>query len=143
MGAYFKSLSEDAGKRYVAKLRCIGLEIDQDPYLLDHESEYSSQMTRWPSLEFPNIYMYFISRPGTFTQEQLASWKQLEAYNYFKSGHVRTVYSRTVGSGEGKCVLLKALVNPSQKTPDKAHQAWVATKQDGTIISAHCTCMAG
>ena len=47
-------------------------------------------------------------------QEELMSWKQLEAYNDFKSGHVRTVFCRVFGRGGMKFVLLKATVNPSQ-----------------------------
>ena len=31
------------------------------------------------------------------------------------------------GSGE-KCVMLKAAVNPSQKAPDQANQAWIVAK---------------
>jgi hypothetical protein len=34
-------------------------------------------------------------------------------------------------------------VNPSQRSPDEAHTAWVATKKDGEILTAHCSCMAG
>ena len=26
-----------------------------------------------------------------YTQEQLLSWKQMDAFNYFQAGHVRTV----------------------------------------------------
>ena len=34
--------------------------------------------------------------------------------------------------------LLKAKVNP-----DKPHEAWVNTQNDGTVVNGHCTCMAG
>ena len=40
------------------------------------------------------------------------------------------------------CILI-AHVNPSQSSPDKAHCAWIGIRQDGEIITAHCTCMAG
>ena len=48
--------------------------------------------------------------------------------------------SRKIGT---RGVMLKAFVNPSQKTPSKANQAWVMVKSDGTVVTAHCTCMAG
>ena len=114
-----------------------------DPYLPENDVHFTSEMRNWPNLEFGHIFTYFVSRPGLFTQEELMSWKQLEAYNYFKSGHVRTVFCRVFGRGGMKFVLLKAMVNPSQKSPDKAHSVWVVTKPDGTIICGHCTCMAG
>ena len=35
--------------------------------------------------------------------------------------------------------VLIARVNPSQNSPDKAHQAWICVQHDGTVITAHCT----
>lgn len=76
-------------------------------------------------------------------QEQLLSWKRLEAYNYFENGYVRMVFSSMFGSGSASCVLLKAKVNPSQRAPDNAHEAQIIARKDGQIVSAHCKCMAG
>lgn len=76
-------------------------------------------------------------------QEQLLSWKQLEAYNYFQTGYVRTLLASVFGSGSGRCVVLKAKVNLSQRAPENAHEAWVIAKNDRHILCAHCTCMAG
>ena len=95
-------------------------------------------MVGWPDIE----YGYLITRPGVYTLEQLLSLKQLEGYNYFQSNHVRTVTMRTFSASKDICVL-RACVNPSQSTPDKAHKAWVNAKSEGTIITAHCICMAG
>ncbi len=39
--------------------------------------------------------------------------------------------------------ILRAYVNPSMKSPDKPHDAWIAVRGDGTIATAHCKCMAG
>ena len=44
---------------------------------------------------------------------------------------------------EGWCYVLKAIVNPSQEAPEKIHQAWIAVRHDGLVVTAHCTCMAG
>ena len=38
---------------------------------------------------------------------------------------------------------VKSFINPSQKSPTKANQAWVMVKPDGTMVTVHCTCMAG
>ena len=98
-------------------------------------------MTKWPPVEYGNIFCYFINRPGTFTQAQLLQWKSMEAYNYFQSGHVRNIKIFSVKSTQS-CVCM-SFVNPSQKSPDKANHSWVAIKSDGSIITAHCTCKAG
>ena len=67
----------------------------------------------------------------------------MEAYNYFESGYVRAVLSMTFGLGKERCVVLKAKVNPSQRSPDNCHVAWLIAKVEGDILCAHCTCMAG
>ena len=39
---------------------------------------------------------------------------------------------------------MKAKVKPSQRLTSEPHQAWVAiVKSTGTVITGHCTCMAG
>ena len=57
------------------------------------------------------------SRPGVYTQQELMQWKSLEVYNYFDSGHIGVVKIWAISSSN--CVL-KALVNPSQRSPDDA-----------------------
>lgn len=49
----------------------------------------SADMSLWPKIEYVHIFAYFITRPGTYTQQELVPWKQMEAYNYFESGHER------------------------------------------------------
>ena len=100
-------------------------------------------MSLWPRVEYGNIFCYFINRLGTYTQEQLLSWKQLEAYNYFESGFVRTVLAMEFGQGAQKCCMLKAKANPSQRTADQIHEAWNIAGSSGLTVSAHCTCTAG
>lgn len=84
---YGKLLSVlEAQKRYLTKLDLVGLSLKEDPYSSEIDKLFS-KMSSWPRLEYGHIYMYFISRPGLLhTHKQLLSWKQLEAYNHFKSG---------------------------------------------------------
>ena len=140
MSSYFSDLEGNERVRYLAKLSKVGIELSDDPYI--KSNSYKSDMTDWPNIEYGHIFGYFITRPGVYTLEELLSWKQLEGYNYFKSNHARTIFSRKHGPLKETCVL-KAHVNPSQNSPDKAHEAWVIAKSDGTVVTAHCTCMAG
>ena len=141
MSSYFDTLDARGKVCYKEKLETVGLSIDDDSYMPSNIDRFHSDMTQWPKIEYGHTFAYSISRSGTCTQEQLLLWKQLEAYNYFKNGHVRTVLSMAIGGGS--CVVLKAKVNPSQKGPDHAHEAWMIAKREGQIICAHCTCMAG
>lgn len=95
MSGYFKSLGWQGKKE---KLETVGLSLDDDPYCLD--DRFSSNMTSWPKTEYGHIFTYFITRPGTYTQQELLSWKQMEAYNYFESGYVRTVLCMVFGAGK-------------------------------------------
>ena len=141
MSSYVESLDLQGKKRYTEKLETVGLSLADDPYSLGER--FNSDMTSWPKIEYGHIFAYFITRPGTYTQQELVSWKQLEAYNYFQSGYVREILSMTFGSGKARCVALKAKVNPSQRAPENAHEAWLIARVEGDILCAHCTCMAG
>ena len=120
----------------VAKLGNLGIAATDDPYA---SGEFQDAMGLWPPV---HIFCYFIERPGVYTQQELLQWKQLDAYNYFKSGFVRAVKIWDL-KNNSQCLILKGLVNPSMRSPDNAHQPWVATTKDGAVVTAHCTCMAG
>ena len=137
MSKYFVSLDPVSKERYRQKLEILRLDEKCDSYL---DAGYAEDMTLWPPVEFRHIFCYFIERPGVYTKQQLFQWKSLDAYNYFLSGQVRLVMAKRVNS---TTFILKAVVNPSQSSPDKAHEAWVAAKSDGQIVAAHCKCMAG
>lgn len=122
MSDYFQALCGEEKARYEAKLAKVGISISDDPY--KPSDKFVSDMSGWPSIEYGHIFSYLITRPGVYTLEQLLSWKQLEGYNYFQSNHVRSVMLRKFGANKDICVL-RAYVNPSQSTPDKAHEAWV------------------
>lgn len=142
MSAYFQKLDNVAKERYKEKLTCTGLNISVNLYLMENQVKFSSDMSLWPSIEYGHIFSYFINRPGMYTQEQLLSWKQLEAYNYSQNGYVREVKSMVFGK-EVESLVVKALVNSSQRAPNNAHEPWLIAAKDGTILCAHCTCMAG
>ena len=140
---YYYSLNAQAKARYEEKLKLAGLSLEEDPYDERNANSYKDDMTAWPPLEYGHIFTYFIRHPaGIYTQEQLLSWKKLEAYNYFQNGYVRLVQVYRLNSGT--CVL-KSLVNPSQRSAASTgnpHNPWVIVNADGTVVTAHCTCMA-
>ena len=140
MSDYIHRLLPAAKASYLAKLELLGLSAQGDPYAACNADRFEDDMTLWPPLKHGHIFCYFVQRPGVYTQQELMQWKSLEAYNYFESGHVREVKIWAISNSN--CVL-KGLVNPSQRSPDDPHHPWIAVKGDGSIITAHCTCMAG
>lgn len=83
------------------------------------------------------VHIYF---PGVFTQEKMKNFRSLEAYNFFRSGWVQTVFHCTTDTGN---YIFKADVRPSWRVTETPHHPWVAATGDGTIIAGHCDCMAG
>ena len=135
MSTYFEDLDKPTQERYILKLELAGLTIQDDPYSPSRSGQWSSDVSHWPRIEHGDIFGYFITRPGTYTLQQLASWRQLEAYNYFKNNYVQTILSSRCDGG--RSTVLKAKVNPSQRSPELAQEAWVIARNEGLILSAH------
>lgn len=116
----------EAKVRYWQKLKLIN--IDCCPYQLPADS-WLDDPTKWPQLEYPEVYDYLISTPGVFTRESMKNRKSLESHNQFISGWVRTVlhYHRL----ESNFMILKAKVTPSQRLNEDPHVAWVAINVSG------------
>ena len=84
---------------------------------------------------------YLILTPG-YSYEQLKAYKSLEGYNHFVNGWVTNI-AVTELSTLTKSFLFTALVRHSQRLSLPPLKVWVAIKQTGEVICAHCTCMAG
>lgn len=65
-----------------------------------------------------------------------------DAYNAFLSGKVKQVVSFKAGSRSEGVVVVSATVEASQAL-DKAYTPWCVIRCDGSVVSGHCTCMAG
>ena len=61
-----------------------------DPYGIPAH-EWVVDMTKWPDLQWPDIYTYLIEKPNAFTKEKLRAFKSTDAYNYVLCGHVQPV----------------------------------------------------
>ncbi|KAM7284517.1 phosphatidylinositol phosphatase PTPRQ [Ixodes scapularis] len=139
---YFKGLDIEAQNRYREKLSFRGQELP-DP--LDGglvRFSFSSDSRNFPPVTAADILMYLVEGVCFYTKEQFKSHKMGEAYNAFVSGKVKRLVSFKAGKrGEG-IVVIAATVEASQ-TLTKAYQPWCVVQDDGTVTSAHCTCMAG
>ena len=76
--AYVAPLDHEARKRYLGKLKADSL---PDPYSIPVGS-WSDDVTKWPSIDFGDVYSYLIETTGPYTKEKLKAYKSLEAYNY-------------------------------------------------------------
>ena len=60
------------------------------------EDLWLDDVTKWPSVEFGDLYTYLIVTKGPFTKEKLKAYKSLEAYSYFHDGYIRTVQGHLI-----------------------------------------------
>ncbi|XP_029829749.2 uncharacterized protein LOC115314804 [Ixodes scapularis] len=140
--SYFRKLEEPARNRYREKLTFAGEELP-DPLDADvRKNVFSTDARHWPRLEIGDIYVYLVEGICFYTREQFKSYKLEDGYNLFLSGKVCDACSFGATIENARIVLITGQVEASQ-TLGKYHQPWVVVKKEGTVQSAHCTCMAG
>ena len=67
-----ETLDATGKQRCKEKLESIGLSIGRP----ENNSRFSADLSSLPQID---TFGYFVSHPGTYTEEQLFAWKQLEA----------------------------------------------------------------
>ena len=77
---------------------------------------------------------------GVFTKESMKNRKALERYNQFQSGWVISVKHFVTDTS---VTILTAAFMHSQVLNESKLNPWVAAQKDGSVICAHCDCMAG
>ncbi|CAN8028821.1 unnamed protein product, partial [Ixodes persulcatus] len=140
--SYFRKLEEPARNRYREKLTIAGEELP-DPLDADVlKNVFSTDARQWPRLEIGDIYVYLVEGIYFYTREQFKSYKQEDGYNLFLSGKVCDACSFGATIENARIVLITGQVEASQ-TLGKYHQPWAVVEKEGTVLSAHSTCMAG
>ena len=133
------ALDSIAWAGYKEKLQLIGISKEEDPYLLWESDRFVDEMTLWPPIECGHIFCYFMTR--CFYEAAAVAEEEFGSLQLLSEGHVRDIKLCRLAAS-WTCIIM-ALVNSSQSIPENAHHALVGAKSDGTIITAHCTCMAG
>ena len=141
---YYSELKGEAKSRYEQKVRMLGR---VDPYCsLESSTSTSSSVEwyEWPEVMYADIYNFLINTTSYCTHEQLKAFKSLDGYNFFVNGwvtNVTVILSRQIT--KAKIFIAMSLVKHSQRLSASPLKVWVATKQQGEVLCAHCTCMAG
>ncbi|XP_077498776.1 uncharacterized protein LOC144109884 [Amblyomma americanum] len=135
--SYFSELVGSARVRYEGKVQVCD---DSDPYTLRLGVDTTMEADVLPAVTHGDIVNYLVYCSSFVTLEEMKAFKSLEAHNYFTSGWVR---SQSAVRLQDEKVLLLGEVNHSQRLSDHPHKAWILCKTNGTVLVAHCTCMAG
>ncbi|KAJ8049986.1 hypothetical protein HOLleu_02982 [Holothuria leucospilota] len=138
---YTSHLSSEELESYQEKINKLGI---SDPYTspqILYSPIAAASVDTVPDLEYPDKVNYLIFNPSPYTGKVLKAYKSTDAYKYFQSGWVQDLF---VWQLEGhNLYVIKAKVRHSQRLNDPLLHPWVAINKDGTVISAHCNCMAG
>lgn len=140
LSSYSGSLSTKDREAYFKKLTLTNGRQLPDPCLIN---EWENDVSKWPDIQWPDIYLYLVEKPSVYTREKLRAYKSLDAYDYVICGHVQDVRYHDID--EEFCVL-KSEILPSQRQGHKTamYQAWIIiNKVENYIHTANCTCMAG
>ena len=78
-----EEIGEEAKSHYSEKLKLVNLDLY--PYQIPADSS-KNDPTKWPALEYPDIYHYLVETPDVFTKESMKNRKSLEDHNQFISG---------------------------------------------------------
>lgn len=90
LGRYVKSLNPKDREWYLNKLMLVNSERLPHPYWRDPK-EWVDDPTKWPMIQWPDIYAYLIEKPSVYTNEKLRAYKSVDAYNYAVCGYVQDV----------------------------------------------------
>ena len=97
----------------------------------------------WPTTLYPDIFNFLSFHPSELKNEDLSDYKTSKAYSYYATGWLNPLYYHAI-SDESKFCFLKTTCRPSQRISDVPHRLWVClSKTSGSIMKAHCSCMAG
>ena len=141
---YYNELEGKAKSRYEQKVKMLGR---VDPYChlesSTSSSSFSVEWYEWPEITYADIYIFLINTTNYCTHEKLKAFKSLDGYNFFVNGWVTNIDVISSQATKTKVFIMMSLVKHSQRLTAPPLKVWVATKQQGEVLCAHCTCMAG
>ena len=96
-------------------------------------------MTKWPAVDLGKIFSFILTQKE-FDSTYVGKYKDQKAFSHWKSNFFGPIYFSQ--NKDDKCIL-KSTITPSQRVCQDPHQAWVAVRNNGTIVCGWCTCIAG
>ncbi|KAL0993217.1 hypothetical protein UPYG_G00104810, partial [Umbra pygmaea] len=138
MAAHTAHLNERERQRYLEKISILG----SDPYMLPPVF-FCPLLSApgLPQLAFHDIYIYLVHNPSPYSGDSLKAFKSTDVYQYAVAGWVKDVKVRHLATKD--LYLIMGNVHHSQALNTKPTWPWVVVQEEGTVATAHCTCMAG
>ncbi|XP_031334306.1 uncharacterized protein LOC116164293 [Photinus pyralis] len=134
---YFNTLPTDVKNRYLDKIKLVN---NVDPYLVSIGT-CSTNINDFPRVTYFDIVNYLVFNKSAYTQDEFKAYKSLEAYNLFHSKWIKTLCVKKITNSDN--VLLLSEVIHSQRLNLPPVSLWCVVKNNGEVLTAHCTCTAG
>ena len=132
LSEYANQLEHLVKLRYIQKISV----IDCDPFLVSPDSFDPNCL---PSIEAVDLVSFLVLEQSFYSKQTFKNYKSLQAYNQVVSKFVTSVQGKRFKDS----FLVLGKVLHSQKVKEKPVQCWIITDNGGTVLSAHCLCMAG
>ncbi|XP_037508471.2 uncharacterized protein LOC119384903 [Rhipicephalus sanguineus] len=132
---YETTLSPKDRERYNEKIQLCGV----DPFKMQ-AADCIADVNLWPRVDASDICEFLVLRTSFVTRQQLKARKALDGHNFVTSGWVREPRVKQVAADS---VIVMTQVTHSQALNKPPVEVWFLGKDDGEILAAHCTCMAG
>ena len=88
MSDYLRALCPVAKSRYLEKLSALGLGEKDDPYAVSNLEKFVDDMSCWPNIEYSNIFIYFIERPGVYIRRD--RWCSIKVWTHITTSRMAT-----------------------------------------------------
>ena len=98
-----------------------------------YADSFIDDMTLGHKWNLVTLFVTMWSDLVSIPRENSCNVRVFRGINVFQSGHVRTIKLLKCNN-DGS--IAKAMMNPSQSTPDKGHKIWIAHRKVGEVIAA-------
>ncbi|XP_018014535.1 uncharacterized protein LOC108671493 [Hyalella azteca] len=122
---------------YLRKLLDIN---DVDPYEVPAK-QWCKDFASLPPISHGDLFNYFVFGVSQYTLQEFKAFKTLESYKQFVDGWVQEIYTHKPANCNNTVIAAKVM--HSMRLNEKLLKPWIIADADGTIISAHCDCVAG
>lgn len=97
------------------------------------KADWSSNMSEWPDVTYPDIVNYLVYTQSAYSLAELKAYKSLQAYSHFVCGFVQDIGHSKIN---GMSVFL-GKVKHSQRMSESSLKPWLIIEKDGSITSGH------
>lgn len=101
------------------------------------KSDFESDISLWPSIEYPDIVNYLVLQTSWVTKTQMKAYKSMEGYNFFVSGWVNDVLVKPVGGDIS--IIFARVSSKSDVTLVNLHELFLFPLCAGNDVGSHPT----